>query len=113
MAGLTPLELFDASPVVHELERIIVGSDGNSEFSNLPRKFNIVVTGCTDNCTHSESQDSALVPARQPGRLGFTGLVSGTIGSAGFAVPPALPPFLETLPAAPPPVLPPTTYPNP
>src|SRR5260370_21532272 len=71
MAGLTPLELFDASPVVHELDRIIVGSKGNPEFTNLPRKFNITGTGCTDNCTHGESQDIALVPARKAGRLGF------------------------------------------
>ena len=71
LAGLTPHELFDASPVVHELDRIIVGSKGNPEFTNLPRKFNITITGCTDNCTHSESQDIALVPAKKPGRLGF------------------------------------------
>jgi len=69
--GLTPNELFDASPVVHELDRIIVGSKGNPEFTNLPRKFNITVTGCTDNCTHSESQDIALVPAKKAGRLGL------------------------------------------
>ena len=43
---LTPHELFDASPVVHDLDRIIVGSKGNPEFTNLPRKFNITVTGC-------------------------------------------------------------------
>src|SRR5213076_2413537 len=29
LAGLTPNELFDASPVVHELDRIIVGSKGD------------------------------------------------------------------------------------
>jgi ferredoxin-nitrite reductase len=62
---LTPHEVFDASPVVHELDRIIVGSEGNPEFTNLPRKFNITVTGCTDNCTHSESQDIALVPRKR------------------------------------------------
>jgi len=27
---------------------------------------------CMDNCTHSESQDIALVPAKKAGRLGFT-----------------------------------------
>src|SRR5271169_7191501 len=52
LAGLTPHELFDASPVVQELDRIIVGSEGNPELTNLPRKLNITVTGCLDNCTH-------------------------------------------------------------
>src|SRR5438874_6932724 len=60
LAGLTPNELLDASAVLCELDRIIVGSNGNPEFVNLPRKFNITITGCTVNCTHAESQDIAL-----------------------------------------------------
>src|SRR6266700_4125282 len=56
LAGLTPGELFDASETLFELDRIIVGPRGNPEFVNLPRKFNVTVTGCTGNCTHNESQ---------------------------------------------------------
>jgi ferredoxin-nitrite reductase len=100
MAGLAPHELFDASPVVHELDRIVVGSEGNPEFSNLPRKFNIVVTGCTDNCAHSESQDIALVPAKKAGRLGFNVLVGGKMGSGGFTVASPLNVFVEIFQAA-------------
>ena len=100
MAGLTPHEWFDASPVVHELDRIIVGNEGNPEFSNLPRKFNIVVTGCTDNCTHSESQDIALIPAKKAGRLGFNVLVGGKMGSGGFTVASPLNVFVEIFQAA-------------
>jgi len=100
MAGLTPHELFDASPVVHELDRIIVGNEGNPEFTNLPRKFNVVVTGCTDNCTHSESQDIALVPAKKAGRLGFNVLVGGKMGSGGFTVASPLNVFVEIFQAA-------------
>jgi ferredoxin-nitrite reductase len=99
-AGLTPHELFDASPVVHELDRIIVGSKGNPEFTNLPRKFNITVTGCMDNCTHSESQDIALVPAKKAGRLGFNVLVGGKMGSGGFTVASPLNVFVEIFQAA-------------
>ena len=100
MAGLTPHEWFDASPVVHELDRIIVGNEGNPEFTNLPRKFNIVVTGCTDNCTHSESQDIALVPAKKAGRIGFNVLVGGKMGSGGFTVASPLNVFVEIFQAA-------------
>src|SRR6266516_7714155 len=63
LAGLTPTELLDASPVVFAVDRTIVGTDGNPEFANLPRKFNMTITGCAENCTHNESQDLALVPA--------------------------------------------------
>jgi ferredoxin-nitrite reductase len=101
LAGLTPHELFDASPVVHELDRIIVGSKGNREFTNLPRKFNITITGCTDNCTHTESQDIALVPAKKAGRLGFNVLVGGKMGSGGFTVASPLNVFVEPFQAAP------------
>ena len=100
LAGLTPHELFDASPVVHDLDYIIVGSKGNPEFTNLPRKFNIAVTGCLDNCTHSESQDIALVPAKKGGRLGFNVLVGGKMGSGGFTIASHLNVFVEIYQAA-------------
>jgi ferredoxin-nitrite reductase len=77
------------------LDRVIVGANGNPEFSNLPRKFNITVTGCMDNCTHNESQDVALVPAKKAGRLGFNVLVGGKMGSGGFTIASPLNVFVE------------------
>jgi ferredoxin-nitrite reductase len=100
LAGLTINELFDASLVVQELDRMIVGSDGNPEFTNLPRKFNIVVTGCLENCTHSESQDLALVPAMRRDRAGFNVLVGGKMGSGGFTIASPLDVFVEPYEAA-------------
>jgi ferredoxin-nitrite reductase len=100
LAGLSQHELLDASPVVQELDRIIVDSTGNPEFTNLPRKFNITVTGCPDNCTHDESQDIALVPAKKAGRLGFNVLVGGKMGSGGFTVASPLNVFVEIFQAA-------------
>lgn len=100
LAGLHPHEWFDASPVVQELDRLIVGANGNPEFTNLPRKFNITVTGCPDNCTHDESQDIALVPAKKAGRFGFNVLVGGKMGSGGFTVASPLNVFVEIFQAA-------------
>jgi len=95
LAGLTPNELLDASPIVFDLDRVLVGPQGNPEFTNLPRKFNIIITGCTGNCTHSESQDIALVPARKGDRIGFNMLVGGKMGSGGFTIAAPLGVFLE------------------
>lgn len=100
LAGLTINELFDASLVLMELDRMIVscdgvGSDGNPDFTNLPRKFNVVVTGCLENCTHSESQDLALVPALRRDRAGFNVLVGGKMGSGGFTIASPLDVFVE------------------
>ena len=60
VAGLTPNELFDASPVVRQFTRMFVG---NKDYTNLPRKFNVTITACKENCTHAETQDLALTPA--------------------------------------------------
>src|SRR5215467_4892040 len=99
LAGLTPNELLDASPIVFALDQTIVGEQGNPEFANLPRKFNIVVTGCIENCTHTESQDVALVPATKfiGGRVfsGFHVLVGGKMGSGGFTIASNLGWFIE------------------
>jgi ferredoxin-nitrite reductase len=53
-----------------------------------------------DNCTHSESQDIALVPAKKAGRLGFNVLVGGKMGSGGFTVASPLNVFVEIFQAA-------------
>ena len=100
LAGLTPGELFDASPVVFELDRMLVGRNGNPEFVNLPRKFNITITGCRENCTHAESQDVALIPAMARGIAGFNVLVGGKMGSGGFTVATPLNVFAERHEAA-------------
>jgi nitrite reductase (NADH) large subunit len=85
VAGLTPHELLDASPVVRAFTDIIVG---NKEFTNLPRKFNVTITGCLENCCHTETQDIALVPAYREleGQQvnGFNVLVGGKQGSGGY-----------------------------
>ena len=90
VGGLTPEEAFDAYPVARELTERIVG---NKAYTNLPRKFNITITGCKENCCHTETQDIALVPARAlvaaRETVGFNVLVGGKQGSGGYT--PALP----------------------
>ncbi len=85
VAGLTPHELLDATPVIREFNDMLVG---NKEFTNLPRKFNVTITGCLENCCHPETQDIGLVPAYREldGQQvnGFNVLVGGKQGSGGY-----------------------------
>ena len=85
VAGLTPNELFDASPVAREFTKRFVG---NREFTDIPRKFNVGITGCLDNCTHTASQDIALTPALKEiegqETNGFNVAVGGKMGSGGY-----------------------------
>ncbi len=87
VAGLSPSECMDATPLVHALNQEIVG---NREYTNLPRKFNVVITGCPDNCLHAETQDLALVPATKEidgeEKQGFNVLVGGKLGSGGYRI---------------------------
>lgn len=102
LAGLLPNELLDASRVALDYTSSFIR---NREFTNLPRKFNVGVTGCRDNCTHAEAQDIALIPAtigcdgeeRVPG---FNVLVGGKMGSGGFRAASPLDAFIELHEAA-------------
>ena len=89
-AGLTPHELLDASPVAARFTAMFLG---NREFTNLPRKFNVTITGCRANCTHAATQDIALTPALAEidgaPVAGFNVAVGGKMGSGGYA--PAVP----------------------
>lgn len=87
VAGLSPDEVLDAFPLVSALTEQLIG---HRAYSNLPRKFNMAVTGCPDNCLHTETQDLALVPAyreRDGARVwGFNVLAGGKLGSGGYRI---------------------------
>jgi ferredoxin-nitrite reductase len=87
VAGLTPNELLDASPAARAFTGRFVGDPA---YTNLPRKFNVTITGCRENCTHAETQDLALVPATRAedgdGTPGFNVLVGGKNGSGGYRI---------------------------
>ena len=87
VAGITREELFDASPVARAFTAAFVG---NRAFTNLPRKYNVTITACKENCTHAESQDIALTPAMKETAgeevKGFNVAVGGKMGSGGYRI---------------------------
>jgi ferredoxin-nitrite reductase len=87
LSGLTAHELFDASPVVRRYHDLLLS---DREYANLPRKFNVSITGCLENCTNTETQDVGLTPATREvdGVLvpGFNVRVGGKMGSGGMTV---------------------------
>ncbi len=84
--GLTPGELLDTAPIATAFQKIFLG---NKEFTNLPRKFNVTITGCLEHCTGGETQDISLTPAVTGHEPGFNLAVGGKQGSGGpvFATP--------------------------
>jgi ferredoxin-nitrite reductase len=85
VTGLSPTDWIDTAPIIQEFNHRLVG---NRDYTNLPRKFNVAIIGCRENCTHADSQDIALIPASKEidGQtiVGFNLLVGGKMGSGGF-----------------------------
>ncbi|MFM8004463.1 MAG: ferredoxin--nitrite reductase, partial [Dolichospermum sp.] len=83
VAGLDINELYDTRELVQKIQDMLTNnSEGNPEFSNLPRKFNIAITGGRDNSVHAEINDLAFIPAfltnkEQIPVLGFNVIVGG------------------------------------
>ena len=87
VAGVSPDEICDGVAVARAIDEEILN---NRDYSNLPRKMNIAITGCPDNCLHTETQDIALVPASHDigydKCFGFNVLVGGKLGSGGYRI---------------------------
>jgi ferredoxin-nitrite reductase len=80
VAGLDADELYDTRDLVTQIQDMITNSgEGNLEFTNLPRKFNIAITGGRDNSVHAEINDLAFVPAFKEGS-GEWGIGNGELG---------------------------------
>ncbi len=64
VAGLDADELYDTQKLVQQIQDMLTNKgEGNPEFTNLPRKFNIAIAGGRDNSVHAEINDLAFVPA--------------------------------------------------
>jgi ferredoxin-nitrite reductase len=75
VSGIDAGELVEALPVARAVSAFFTG---NREYANLPRKFKIAVSGCTEDCARVEINDIGLWPAaRVDGTLGFNVLVGG------------------------------------
>jgi ferredoxin-nitrite reductase len=95
---LTPGELIDTAPIAAAFQRIFLG---NKAFTNLPRKFNVTITGCREHCTGGETQDISMTPALGAGDApGFNLAVGGKQGSGGPVFASALDAFVRPEDAA-------------
>ena len=79
LAGIDADEIIEAEPYVEAIHNHFLN---NREFSNLPRKFKITVTGCPLYCTGHEINDIGLIALRRAdGRVAFDLWVGGGLGA--------------------------------
>ncbi len=77
LSGLSEDEVIDTRELATRMQQAIVGG---KRFSNLPRKFNLSITGCREDCAHAQTHDLSFVPAVRDGRIGFNVFVGGALG---------------------------------
>jgi sulfite reductase (ferredoxin) len=79
LAGIDADEVIDATPQIDEVTARYVGDPA---FSNLPRKYKSVMSGCTAQCTVHEINDVAFVGVTGPdGHPGYDLWVGGGLST--------------------------------
>merc|ERR1719502_378477 len=84
LAGIDPYEMVDTRPFCEALNDEITlnketGERGNPEWSNLPRKFNVAVSGSRDDYAHTHINDIGFQPCAHAatGEMGFNIVLGG------------------------------------
>lgn len=72
--GIDRDQIDDVRDIVHALTELY---RGNHDFSNLPRKFKIGVSGCNKHCIQHEVQDLAFTAVKSNNTLRFSVSVGG------------------------------------
>lgn len=74
IAGIDPNEVLDTRPICAQINSDITGAfRGNPEWANLPRKFNIAVSGSRDDFSHTSINDIGLQATMHPDCPGVPG----------------------------------------
>lgn len=82
VAGIDPSELYNATPLIHEITQYFLG---NKEYSDLPRKYKVSISGCSIHCNQPEINDVGIqaVKRRKNGadEVGFHVRVGGGLST--------------------------------
>mmetsp|Transcript_6569 Transcript_6569/g.12421 ORF Transcript_6569/g.12421 Transcript_6569/m.12421 type:complete len:620 (+) Transcript_6569:143-2002(+) len=84
LAGIDDLEMVDTREFCNAINDLVsldpvTGTRGNPQWGNLPRKFNIAISGSRDDYAHSHINDIGLVPCEhaETGVMGFNLALGG------------------------------------
>lgn len=78
VSGVDAHELYDTTSLIQRVNAFFVG---NRDFSNLPRKFKIAITGCALRCVYPEINDIGLFAVKDNGRIAFRARVGGGLST--------------------------------
>lgn len=79
VSGVDANELYDTTDMVRQINDFFVD---NRDFSNLPRKFKIAITGCSVRCVYPEINDVGLFAVRDhAGKVVFRARIGGGLST--------------------------------
>ncbi len=78
LAGACPLEAFDVTPHVQALTGRLLADPLSFQ---LPRKYKLAFSGCTEDCAGATVSDVGFVATRKDGLAGFAVYVGGGLGA--------------------------------
>lgn len=79
-SGVDETELYDTTPLIKQVNDFFID---NKDFSNLPRKFKIAITGCAHRCVYPEINDIGIfaVPDPERGGIAFRARIGGGLST--------------------------------
>ena len=80
IAGIDPLEMIDTRDLCRTIDSWYSnGGVGNAEWCNMPRKFNIAISGSRDDFAHTHINDIGFQPCshEKTGEIGFNVVLGG------------------------------------
>jgi sulfite reductase beta subunit-like hemoprotein len=79
-SGVDAEELYDTTPLIRQVNDFFVD---NRDFSNLPRKFKIAITGCAHRCVYPEINDIGIFAVREveTGGVAFRARIGGGLST--------------------------------
>lgn len=79
VAGIDTEEIIDATPVLREVDELFAN---NHEFSNLPRKYKVSISGCCIKCAQPDINDVGVFGLKRGEERGFGIMIGGGLSAA-------------------------------
>jgi len=80
VSGLDKGDIYDVNPIIKELDKFF--DDNNEEFSNLPRKYKVGISGCKCHCMGHEIQDVGFTAFKKDEKVLFDLTIGGGLSKS-------------------------------
>ena len=80
VSGLDKDDIYDVNPIIRELDKFF--DDNSDDFSNLPRKYKVGISGCKCHCMGHEIQDVGFTAFKQDSEVLFDLTVGGGLAKS-------------------------------